>query len=328
MDSLTQIALGAATCALVVRQPLRRAMVYGAALGTLPDLDVLVLGHLDPVEQFVRHRSFSHSLPMMTLAAWPLAWLLRRLDPGLRGIHAGRWALAVWLVLVTHALLDAFTVYGTQLWWPLAGAPVSWASVFIIDPLYTLPLLVALVLAWRGPPERVGVRLGVGLMVAQAYLAWGLAAQHHVRAQVAALESARGTEVEALLVTPAPFTSLLWRVLIRTPQGHSEGWYSLLRGDPAHFRPVPIAPRGVGPDAMPSVEALDTLEWFSHGYLMRFEVDGRLRVADLRMGAAPDFFFVFDIAERDGGQWRAITPERVMMERPRMDRLGEVYGRL
>lgn len=328
MDSITQIALGAATCALVVRQPLRRAMVYGAVLGTLPDLDVLVLGHLDPVEQFVRHRSFSHSLPVMTLAAWPLAWLIRRLDPALRDVQPARWAAAVWLALVTHALLDAFTVYGTQLWWPLAGAPVSWASVFIIDPLYTLPLLVALVLAWRGPPARVGVRLGVGLLVAQAYLAWGVAAQQHVRAQVAAIEAARGTDVEALLVTPAPFTSLLWRVLVRTPDGHREGWYSLLRDDPSHFQPVPIVPDGAGEEAVASVAALETLEWFSHGYLMRFEVDGRLRVADLRMGAAPDFFFVFDVAERSGTGWREIPPERVSMERPRMERLGEVYGRL
>ncbi len=59
-----------------------------------------------------------------------------------------RWFWAIQLALITHPLLDAFTVYGTQLWWPLQPHPTMWSSVFIIDPAYTLWLLLACVAAW------------------------------------------------------------------------------------------------------------------------------------------------------------------------------------
>lgn len=328
MDSLTQILLGAATCGIVARKPLRRTMLYGAAMGTLPDLDVFLLGHFDPVEQFVRHRGFSHSLFVLTAAAPALAWLLRRIDPALRTIAPRRWALAVWLALVTHALLDAFTVYGTQLLWPLMPPPTAWSSVFIIDPLYTLPLLAAIVVAWRrGNAASASKALAVGLLLAQAYLAWGVIARLHVERQVGQILADRGQPAQALLVSPAPFTTLLWRVLVRTPEGHAEGWYSLLRSDPEQFRPRPIGHGAELRAGLPPLAALETLTWFSHGFLQHTEVDGRLRVADLRMGADPDFFFVFDIALRDGDAWRAIPPERVAMERPRAARLSELLDR-
>ena len=47
----------------------------------------------------------------------------------------------MWLALVTHPLLDAMTVYGTQLALPFSDHPFGVGSIFIIDPLYTLPLL-------------------------------------------------------------------------------------------------------------------------------------------------------------------------------------------
>jgi inner membrane protein len=55
-----------------------------------------------------------------------------------------RWTLATALILITHALLDGMTVYGTQLWLPFYTEAVGLGSVFIIDPLYTLPLLLSL----------------------------------------------------------------------------------------------------------------------------------------------------------------------------------------
>jgi inner membrane protein len=329
MDSLSQIVLGAAVCGAVTRQPLRRALAYGAVLGTLPDLDVLVLGHLDPVEQFVRHRSFSHSLFVLSAAAPLLAWLLRRLDRQLRPIAASRWWLAVWLVLITHPLLDACTVYGTQLWWPLTPPPTSWANVFIIDPLYTLPLLIAvLAVWWRADAVRAAPMLLAALLVSHAYLAWGWLARQHVEREVAAELARRGQQVDALLASPAPFTTLLWRVIVRTPEGHAEAWYSLLRGDPARFELRVIAADAALRTDLPPIPALRTLHWFSHGFLKAEAVDGRLRVADLRMGADPDYFFAFDLARQSGGEWRSIVPQRAAMERPRAQRLQEVWERL
>src|SRR5690606_18468181 len=140
MDSITQAVLGAGVqAALLGRWQGRKALLYGAMLGTLPDLDV-VIDYGDAVAQMTYHRGFSHSI--FVLSPLALAWLARRWRPH-PGYSGRRLFLTLWLVLITHVLLDSFTSYGTQLFWPLETPPVAWSSIFIIDPLYTLPLLVA-----------------------------------------------------------------------------------------------------------------------------------------------------------------------------------------
>ncbi len=150
MDSLTQIVLGGAVAAAIAPAPHRRAaLLAGAMLGTLPDLDALPLALLtdDPVARMTWHRSASHSLFVLPLLGWAI-WALFRRSGGRVAESPLRWFWAIQLALVTHPLLDAFTVYGTQLWWPLPMRSVMWSSVFIIDPLYTIWLLAACIAAW------------------------------------------------------------------------------------------------------------------------------------------------------------------------------------
>ena len=112
MDSLTQALLGATVGAAVAgRGNARRGALYGAALGTLPDLDV-VIEFDSAIDDFTRHRGFSHSWLVQTALALPAAWVLHRLD---RRLDFRRWLTMVWLVWITHSALDALTVYGTQL---------------------------------------------------------------------------------------------------------------------------------------------------------------------------------------------------------------------
>ena len=79
---------------------------------------------------------------------------------------------------LTHPLLDAFTVYGTQLFWPLPWRPVMWASLFIVDPVYTIPLLTACLVAWclRSRSSATWWLLG-GLGLSTGYLGWSLVAK-------------------------------------------------------------------------------------------------------------------------------------------------------
>ncbi|MGB3392755.1 MAG: metal-dependent hydrolase, partial [Stenotrophomonas sp.] len=151
MDSLSQIVLGGAVAAVIAPAGQRRAaLLAGAALGTLPDLDGLLIAAFtgDPISLMTVHRSFSHSLFVLPLLGTLVWWLYRRFGHGRVASAPVRWWWATVLALVTHPLLDAFTVYGTQLWWPLMPHPVMWSSVFIIDPLYTVWLALACAVAW------------------------------------------------------------------------------------------------------------------------------------------------------------------------------------
>ena len=318
MDSLSQFALGAAIGVATLGRRARpwKAALWGGVLGTLPDLDVL-LSHGDPVRDMVFHRAETHALAWQALAAPPIAAAIAALEargapPGARWRDFPRWLLATFLALATHALLDAMTVYGTRLALPFSDTPYGLGSIFIIDPLYTLPLLAGLAgaLAARAPR---GARWNLaGLALSTAYLAWSAAAQHHVEGVVRAQLAARpdAAQVERVLVTPAPFGTILWRVLVMRPDGYEEGFRSLLDGD----RPVRLVPYPRDQalrEQLRGLEALEHVARFSRGFFRVDERDGIVRVTDLRMGQEPAYVFAFAVARRASAPQPLLPPVAV-----------------
>lgn len=308
MDSLTHLALGAAVGMAVMgrRTALWKAAAWGAVCNTLPDLDVFIR-HGDPVLDMTLHRGDSHALLWLTLASPAIAWVIATLQRE-RALFR-RWWLAAWLALVTHPLLDSFTVYGTQLLRPFDPTPHGLGSIFIIDPLFTLPLLVGVAMAARRPH---GLRWNAaGLTLSALYLAWGVAAQQHVRTLAERSLAAQGIAATRVLVTPAPLGSLLWRVVAMGDDGrHHEGFHALLDA------PGPIAFEAFDSgaalrDALSTNVSVQRIAAFSHGFYKLGEHDGELRIADLRMGQEPAYTFVFAVARREGGGVVAETPRLV-----------------
>jgi len=295
MDSLSQIALGAAVGVAVMgrKTALWKAALMGAVVGTLPDLDVLI-NHGDPIRDMTLHRTESHALFYLTLVAPVLAWITAKLA---RDMHVFKyWWLAVWLVLITHPLLDTMTIYGTQLALPFSDYPFGIGSVFVIDPLYTLPLLIGTGIA-LARKQWIGLRWNtMGLAISSVYLAWGLAMQFYVGTLADKSLVAQGVSVQQRLVTAAPFNSVLWRIVAITPTGYAEGFYSLLDGN-TDIRFVEY-PRGENIyNLMRSNWEVNRIAWFSHGYFKMEEKNGVISIADLRMGVEPYYTFTFDVAE-------------------------------
>lgn len=70
MDSLTQIALGAAVAEVTLGKKIgNKSILWGAVAGTIPDLDVLSNAFIDPLDALAFHRGFSHSFVFAFLAA-------------------------------------------------------------------------------------------------------------------------------------------------------------------------------------------------------------------------------------------------------------------
>ncbi len=297
MDSLSQIALGAAVGVAVMgrRTAVWKAAAWGALAGTLPDLDVLV-DHGDPILNMVLHRAESHAPFWQTLFSLPFALLVARLSGEWQQWR--RWWLAMWLALVTHPLLDGMTVYGTQLALPFSNHPYGLASVFVIDPLYTLPLLAGTgwALAARGAGRSFAAN-AAGLVLSTAYLGWGVLAQQQVERVARESLAAQGIAAERVLVTPAAFSSVLWRVVAVQGDAYFEGFRSLL--DDAPRMDFERFPRGMALAAeLPGHAGLARLAGFSKGFYKLQEADGRVLLTDLRMGQEPAYIFTFVIARR------------------------------
>jgi inner membrane protein len=330
MDSLSQIVLGAAVAAVIAPAHHRRAaLLAGAALGTLPDLDSIPIALFtdDPIALMTVHRSFSHSLFVLPLVGWLIWWLFRRYGKGRVAESPARWFWAIQLALVTHPLLDAFTVYGTQLLWPLPSAPVMWSSVFIIDPAYTLWLLVACIVAWVAAEKPLAQRaLAVGLALSTAYLGGSLLAKSAVDREADRALAAMGLQDAPRFSVPMPFNTLLWRVVAMTPTGYVEGQRSLVadkgmmtfRGHPSNVQALAEAGR---------IPAVQRLQWFNRGF-MRAQVQGDVLVlSDLRMGMEPSYTFQFEVATRNGDGWRSIPPRQLEWSAP-VSELGSLWRRI
>ena len=311
MDSLSQIVLGGAVAAAIAPAAHRRAaLLAGAALGTLPDLDSLPIALFsdNPVTLMTVHRSFSHSLFVLPLVGWLVWWLFKRFGNGRVAASPVRWFWAIQLALVTHPLLDAFTVYGTQLWWPLMPPPTMWSSMFIIDPLYTVWLLVACIVAWflreRAAAQRA---LAVGLMLSSAYLGWSLLAKTMVDREAERTLASMGLGGASYFSVPMPFNTLLWRVVAMTPSGYVEAERSVLADDgPLQFRGYPSNVQALA--EAHAVPVVQRLSWFNRGFMRARVQQDRLVLSDLRMGLEPDYSFSFEVAERRDGSWHPVAP--------------------
>ncbi|MBR9881077.1 MAG: metal-dependent hydrolase [Gammaproteobacteria bacterium] len=362
MDSLTQAALGAALGGAVLGRHLgRKSLLAGAVVGSLPDLDVLI-DYGDAVANVTYHRGFSHSLFVLTGLSLVLAGLAQRLaqrraerrarrPPPAQGLGLGlslspaqglglqhlgllRWWLFFWLCLVTHPLLDSLTTYGTQLWWPLeVTAPSATPLVFIIDPAYTLALLVALVIAlWRGHrPATLQRAASWGLVISTLYLLLALGARGWVDARADEALDRVGMAEAPRLIQPAPFSILLWRVTAVDGDRHAETLVGLLDGD---TRPVvELFRRGTELEA--AALALDSgrrLAWFA-GPFVRYEVERkgdaeRLLATDLRLGFPGFHPFRFALAQHQDGDWRALEPTLQLPMSASQRPMGQLFERM
>lgn len=301
MDSVTQAALGATVAgAIAGKQCNAKVLLAGALLGTLPDLDV-ILDYGDAVQNTIKHRGFSHSLFTLPPFALLISWLYCRCYSDSFWTLSKVFFLTV-SVFVTHTLLDAMTTYGTQLIWPFEGY-FELRNVFIIDPLYTLPLLfaigVALVSKQKGGRWCQGV-----VLLSTLYLGWVYISQQVIADRVEQNLAAQNLPNQQLLITPTAFNTFLWRVVVMDDGQYWEGLASVLDKD-EHIdfisRPLGHWPMEEKPNTLKGLVA------FSHDYLNYRVEDDMLIVSDLRLGMASNLSFEFVFAEKDSnGKWELL----------------------
>lgn len=344
MDSLSQLVLGASVQgALLGKYQGRKAYLYGAMLGTLPDLDVLIR-YNDPISNMTYHRGFSHSLFVLTALGLGGAWLISRYhqwrDMPLP-YSTRRLALAMTLALTTHPILDSFTVYGTQLLWPLQDplqiTPISIASVFIIDPLYTIPLLIAMIVGFIKGRKLAVFKLGflancqrlavAMLIVSSSYLLLSLGLKYHAQDKAEqTLAAADIDDIVRIKTMPVLPTILMWRTVAEDDQNRLiEIRGSVLDSRLPEYRYLAqydnsqTLRANLPTASQPYARRLD---WFSGdwtGYRTQTPNENsaqnstqntQLVVDDLRMMAGDTAFFSFVLANKDDKnlQWQAIMP--------------------
>ena len=252
------------------------------------------------------------------------AWRAKTAD--LRNPGVWQWTALFFAAIVTHPLLDCFTAYGTQFLEPFTRLRIAWDTVSVVDPLYTLPFLLLLLLAARkGAGTQVRGRLNTaGLLVSSLYLLLTVLNWFNVRAALRDTLQEEGLVSQRSVHSPTLGNNLLWSGTAQVGEDSFYlGQYSILDSSRVFrpFRPVPghhYLLRSYHGD-----REVDILRWFTQGYYMVLPAgEGRVTVSDLRYGSigsdvlSPDsYIFTWEVDT-------TVHPVRVLDRRPDLGREG------
>lgn len=305
MDSVTQIVLGAAVGEAVIGKKVgNKAMLYGAIAGTIPDLDVMASHVTDTVTALAVHRGFTHSIVFSVLFAPLFGWLVSRYE-SLRDFKSWSW-LFFW-AFITHPMLDAHTTWGTQLFWPF-DLRLAFKTIFVIDPLYTLPFLVFLILAMlqKRTSDKRQFYNRLGLYVSTGYLLLTFLLKWIAFAQFESALKAQDISYSQLDTRPSPLNTILWSANVETEVAYLLGNYSLFDSQPITFESYPKNHQLLG--ALIDQEPVQRMIAISEGWYTIRQKEGKLYFNDLRFGLlslepkAQDFVFSYQIETNSSGQ--------------------------
>jgi inner membrane protein len=289
MDSLTQIVLGAAVGEVVLGSKTgNKAILYGAVAGTIPDLDVLMQNFTDTITATEAHRGLSHSIVFSILAAPVFGWLVNKLE---RGYNLG-WRPWSWLFfwgLFTHPLLDCFTTWGTQLFWPF-DLRIAFNSIFVIDPLYTIPFLICVI--WAMCLNRKNVQRRrinrLGIIISSTYLMLTVVLKFIAMQQFKDQLEKLNIDYVDISTRPAAFNTVLWNANIETNEAYLIADYSFFDSKSITFVTYPKN-RSKEPvfKSMKARIDLERLKIIADGWYLMEQKNNEWYFNDLRFGLIP-----------------------------------------
>jgi len=337
MDSLTQVVLGAAVGEAVLGKKIgTRAMLWGAVAGTIPDLDVFMSFFTDQITATEMHRGFSHSIVFSILMAPILAWIAHKIHRRKRPEATMKnWMWLFFLALVTHPMLDMHTTWGTQFFWPFE-VRITYNNIFVVDPLYTIPFLIFLLIAMfhkRTNPRRRFYN-NLGLIVSTSYMALTFifkAMGYHAVDESLTKQNIEYVEIETL---PTPLNTVLWNAQVETEKGYRFGYYSLLDDDKSILFSEEVPKNHHLIDSIRDNEKIEQIIRISRGWYSIEKEDDYLIFNDLRFGQfgmnpnTAKIMWRYKISEGSKGEVVVERLQRDMGEIDINEALGQLWRRL
>ena len=217
MDPVSQGAVGAAFAqSAAKKENIILIGFIGFLAGLAPDLDVLIRSEDDPILFLEYHRQFSHSLFFIPIGSFFVALFI---FPFVRGLMSLRMVyIASFLGYATHGLLDACTSYGTQLFWPFSDQRVTWNNISIVDPIFTVPIVILLAIAIT-KRKRIFSFIAIGWIT--FYLSLGFIQYERTLSAAMDLANSRGHNAERMTLKPSFGNLILWKSIYQ----HEETYY-------------------------------------------------------------------------------------------------------
>ncbi len=222
-----------------------------------------------------------------------------------------QWQVMFFLAFVTHALLDCFTVYGTQLFLPFSDYRVAFSTIAVADPLgYTIPFLICLLVAMRFHKLEIKRQYWnwAGIVISSGYLLFTIWNKNHVFKEFDRQLTAQNISYDRHTLSPVIFSNLLWNITVENEDKFYHASYSIFDTSPIQFLPIEKNHHLIKDGT--ADRTIQTLKWFSNDFYNVMErPDGKIQFNDLRFGTfrqeghVEDFIFRFHLIKEKEGQY-------------------------
>jgi inner membrane protein len=290
LDPLTQGVLGAALPQSISnKKSLGIIGILGFLSGLAPDLDIFIRSESDPILFLEFHRQFTHSLIFIPFGGLICALVLYYLiSKRFKISFKDTWIYST-LGYATHGLLDACTSYGTLLFWPFSQTRIAWNNISIIDPLFTIPLLILIVTA--GLKQKKIYAL-IAILWAIFYLLLGVYQKNEAIKVGKIIAKSREHIVTRITVKPSIGNLLLWKSIYETQDKFYVdairlGW------SPKIFNGESIDKINIQ-SAFPwlmvksqQAKDIERFKWFSNGYIA-INPKNKNQILDIRYSTLPN----------------------------------------
>ena len=333
MDSVTHIAIGICAGELIAGKKLgKTAMLWGAIAASFPDIDVTTSLWMNPADSLLAHRGFTHSILFQLLIIPLSAFFLKKLYRN-KELSFNGWMLLIGINLFLHIFLDAMTAYGTGWFEPFSHYRVSFNTIFILDPLFSISFIVSAIMllikkADTHSREKVA---SISLIISGSYLLLAMVNKIRVNELIENSLTRSNISNENYLSTPTPLNNFLWYIVAHDSNGVHIGYYSILdKTDDIQFTTIIKNPHLT--DSLKGNEDVEKLVRFSQGYFMLEKENDVVIFSDLRMGqlggwSNPEAPFVFRyfITERPNN---SMMIQQGRMEAMQDGALGKLFRRI
>jgi len=290
LDPLTQGVLGAALPQSISnKKSLGIIGILGFLSGLAPDLDIFIRSESDPILFLEFHRQFTHSLIFIPFGGLICALVLYYLiSKRFKISFKDTWIYST-LGYATHGLLDACTSYGTLLFWPFSQTRIAWNNISIIDPLFTIPLLILIVTA--GLKQKKIYAL-IAILWAIFYLLLGVYQKNEAIKVGKIIAKSREHIITRITVKPSIGNLLLWKSIYETQDKFYVdairlGW------SPKIFNGESIDKINIQ-SAFPwlmvksqQAKDIERFKWFSNGYIA-INPKNKNQILDIRYSTLPN----------------------------------------
>ena len=196
------------------------------------------------------------------------------------------WVKLFFWAIVTHPILDCFTMYGTQLFQPFSDMRVSFDNISVADPLYTVPFLTCVILmsfCARSSSKRRIINW-IGIVISSLYMIFTIYNKQRINYIFESTLQQANVKYKKYVTGPTILNNVLWHGAAETDTSIVYGLYSFFDKD-KEFDLVYMPKKDYLLQAQPDDRAINTLKWFSDGmYTVMKKKDGRLQMNDMRYG--------------------------------------------